>query len=199
MPTQPNSFSRLLDLLTEKLTPEQRAAITPNENFSIDAEQAAKTVLELLAELDKSDPKKAKLFRDKLKKLARRALRLAVNPAIIPPKFTIKKVGFTLPQVWPLSIDTSFWEDWAFIKWQALRRNHLYRRSIKRFYKPNPAIFQSSEISHLFQDYSPSFGPANNPFSAWRHWAIRRSAKLKTSDQIEREIAERLHCTIKGF
>ena len=148
------------------------------------AEDAAK--LKLL-----DDPEKAKLLQ-KLEKLARQALRLAVNPAILPPQLTIKKSGILLPEVWPLSIDRSFWEDWAFIKWQAIRRNDFYRRAIERFYKPNPAIFQSSEISHLFQDYSPSLGLANNPFSTWRIWVIRQSLRMKTGEQMEVEITERL-------
>jgi hypothetical protein len=142
--------------------------------------------------LEESDPELAETLRDKLKereerKQTHRVFRLPVNPSIIPPK----KAGSML-QVWPLSIDRSFWEDWAFVKWQALRRNPLYRSSIKRFYKPNPAIFQSSQISHLFQDYSPSFGPAENPLSVWRTWAIHQSLRMKPSEQIEIEVTERL-------
>jgi hypothetical protein len=158
-------------------------------------ESKRERALKLLGETDSA---LAEVIRDKLKgqdedqKQPSRILRLPVDPSIIPPRFTIKKAAFTLPQLWPLSIDKSFWEDWAFVKWQALRRNPFYRSSIKRFYKPNPAIFQSSQISHLFQDYSPSFGPAENPFSVWRTWAIHRSLRMKTSERIEIEITERL-------
>jgi hypothetical protein len=141
--------------------------------------------------LEESDSELAETIRDKLKeredrKQTTRVFRLPVNPSIIPPK----KAGSML-QVWPLSIDRSFWEDWAFVKWQALRRNPLYRRSIKRAYKLNPAIFQST-LSHLFQDYSPPSKPFKNPFFAWCIWAIHQSVRMKTSDQIEIEVTERL-------
>jgi hypothetical protein len=105
---------------------------------------------------------------------------------MIPP------AGFTLPQVWPLSIDKSFWEDWAFGKWQALRRNPLYRRSIKRAYKLNPTIFDSTQIGHLIRDYSPPSRPSANPLLMWRIWAIRQSFQMKTSKQIEIEVTERV-------
>jgi hypothetical protein len=148
--------------------------------------------------LEESDPETAELFRGKLKerkdekKSARRVLRVPVDPAIIPPKFTIKKAAFTLPQVWPLSIDKSFWEDWAFVKWQALRRNPLYRRSIKRAYKLNPTIFDSTQISHLLRDYSPPPRPSENPLRTWRTQAILQSRRMKTSEQSEIEVTERV-------
>jgi len=148
------------------------------------------------------DADKEKLLQ-KLKKLAPRSLRLAVNPTIIPPKFAIKKTGITLPPVWPLSIDRSFWEDWAFVKWQAVRRNDFYRRAIERFYKPNPAIFQSSEIDYLFQDYTLSceswpdgLGYTNNPFAAWCIWArLRKAVRLNIEEEVTERLARRV--TIK--
>jgi hypothetical protein len=148
----------------------------------------AKLALKLL---DESDPEAAELVRDE-KRLRRRILRLAVDSSITSPRFVVRKRESKLPQVWPLSIDESFWGDWAFVKWQALRRNPRYQREVRRFYsRHSPEIFQSAEINHLFQDYTPSFGPAENPFSWWLNWAIRRSLRMKTSQQVETELIER--------
>jgi hypothetical protein len=140
--------------------------------------------------LDESDPEAAEFVRDE-KRLRRRILRLAVDSSRAPPRFGVKKREPKLPPVWPLSIDKSFWEDWAFIKWQALRRNSRYQKEVRRLYRRSPEIFQSAEINHLFQDYIPSFGPDENPFVVWRQWALRRSFRIKTGEQIETELTER--------
>jgi hypothetical protein len=100
---------------------------------------------------------------------------------------------------WPLSIDESFWRDWAFIKWQALRRNPRYRRTVERFHKLLPDLLQASEITHLLTEYPP---PARSdvwktPYSGWRDWAINQGTTRKQSDRLEREIHERLSKTVK--
>src|SRR5262245_14352269 len=148
--------------------------------------------------LEESDPETAELVQEKLNELEdrkqpARVLRLPVNPEIIPPRFTVKKAGFTLPKVWPLSIDKSFWADWAFVKWQALRRNRLYRRSIKTAYKFKPDdFFDSTQIGHLIRDHTPPSRASANPLLMWRIWAIRQSFQMKTREQIETEVTERV-------
>ena len=156
--------------------------------------------------LEESDPELAKRFREELEKQQEQkqkpSWRVAVDPSIIPPRFAVKKGGLTLPQVWPLSIDKSFWEDWAFVKWQALRRNPRYQREVRKLYRLSPEIFQSAEVKHLFQNYNPSPHRSENPLHAWRMETVSKSVRMKTSEQMEREVTERLlaQCfTTKGL
>lgn len=106
---------------------------------------------------------------------------------------------------WPLFIHRTFWSDWAFIKWQALRRNPHYQRQVAPIYKLNPQFFEGSAISHLLGDYRPRTESNNyNPilcskvseggfrYSVWRGWAMNESAMRKKSTSLEVEIHERL-------
>lgn len=95
-----------------------------------------------------------------------------------------------LPQDWPLTIHKSFWEDWPFIKWQALRRNPRYRREINKLYKESPDLFQISEIARFFKDYTPP--PPKSLYNTWRYWVINQTGQIKSSKRLGRQITEQL-------
>jgi len=94
------------------------------------------------------------------------------------------------PNDWPLQIDKSFWRDWAFVRWQALRRNSSYQKEITKLYKNSPRLFESSEIRRFFRDYTPS--PSRNFYMRWWHWAINQKGEIKSPAQLEIELKERL-------
>jgi len=103
---------------------------------------------------------------------------------------------------WPLSIHKSFWGDWAFVKWQALRRNRRYRRDIARLYKQNANLFETSPIAHLLREYRPPTDELSNynpilcsttarrsyRFSEWCFWARNESAARNLNRRMENEI-----------
>lgn len=95
----------------------------------------------------------------------------------------------SFPTDWPLRIDKSFWKDWAFVRWQALRRNPRYQEQTKRLYKECPGLFQASEINRFFMDYTPS--PPRHSYTKWRSWAIKQKGKIKLAPQLEIELRER--------
>jgi hypothetical protein len=41
---------------------------------------------------------------------------------------------------WPLLIHNSFWKDWAFVKWQALRRNPRYQAETTKLHRAAPEL-----------------------------------------------------------
>ena len=72
---------------------------------------------------------------------------------------------------WPLSIHASYWGDWAFVKWQALRRNRRYRREVAGIQKLSPRLFERSEIAHLLKNLEISTILAA-VFVSWHSLAI---------------------------